>query len=130
MFRQLNILLLIQFLCIGAAAQLPPDSIAIIKHRLSNTQADSSRFITLMDLSQGYRFSNIDSALYYTNEALVLSRTMHNVANEANALSQLGYILLETGDLPASLQFQMEALHLLEKFSDPVVRAFTLNRIG
>jgi len=83
-----------------------------------------------MDLSQGYRFSNIDSALYYTNRALALSRAMQSVANEATALSQLGYILLETGDIPASLQYQMEALHLSEKFSDPVVRGFTLNRIG
>src|SRR5689334_5586772 len=121
MFRQLYIFLLLQFICSCLWAQLPPDSIAAIKQRLNHAQADSSRFSACMDLSQGYRFSNIDSALYYTNTALALSRAMKSVANEATALSQLGYILLETGDIPASLQYQMEALHLSEKFSDPVV---------
>jgi len=130
MFRQLYIFLLLQFICFCLRAQLPPDSIAAIKQRLNNAQADSSRFSACMDLSQGYRFSNIDSALYYTNRALALSRAMKSVTNEATALSQLGYILLETGDIPASLQYQMDALHLSEKFSDPVVRGFTLNRIG
>jgi len=83
-----------------------------------------------MDLSQGYRFSNIDSSLHYTDTAIELSRAMNDPAAEANALSQKGFIVLETGDLPLSLQYQMAALHLSEKFSDPVITGFTLNRIG
>jgi two-component system, NtrC family, sensor kinase len=83
-----------------------------------------------MDLSQGYRFSNIDSALLYTDRAIELSQTMNDPAYEANALSQKGFIVLETGDIPLSLQCQLAALRLSEKFSDPVIEGFTLNRIG
>jgi two-component system NtrC family sensor kinase len=130
MIRQIITLLLLQPVWSCIYAQLPPDSIAAIKSRLNNAQTDPSRFNAYMDLSQGYRFSNIDSALVYTDKALELSRIMNSAVNEANALSQKGYILLETGDIPSSLQFQMEALHLSAKFSDPVIQSFTLNRIG
>jgi len=111
-------------------AQLPADSIAAIRSRLKNANTDSATFNALMDLSQGYRFSNIDSAIYYVDRAIELSRSLKNAADEANALSHKGYILLETGDIPASLQFQIDALHLSENFSDPIIQAFTLNRIG
>jgi signal transduction histidine kinase len=83
-----------------------------------------------MDLSQAYRFSNIDSALYYTDQAIQVGRKMNNVAREADGLSQKGFIVLETGDIPQSLQLQLAALRLSEKFSDPVTIGFIINRIG
>ena len=83
-----------------------------------------------MDLSQAYRFSNIDSALYYTDRAIQIGRSMNNPAREADGLSQKGFIVLETGDIPQSLQYQLSALQLSEKFSDPVTVGFIINRIG
>ena len=130
MIKRLAILVLLQCIHAYMYAQLPTDSITAIKNRLNTALADSLRFNIYLDLSKAFRFSNIDSAMYYTDKALDLSKTMNSAANEANALSQKGYILLETGDIPSSLQFQMEALHLAGKFSDPVVQGFTLNRIG
>ena len=111
-------------------AQLPPTEIARIKNRLRDAVPDSSRFNVYIDLSQAYRFSNVDSALYYTDKAIELSRVMDNPADEANALSQKGFIVLETGDIPLSLRYQLAALRLADKFSDPVIEGFTLNRIG
>ena len=110
--------------------QLPPNEITAIKNRLNNTIPDSSRFNIYMNLSLGYRFSNVDSALWYTDKAIDLSRAMNEPALEANALSQKGFIVLETGDIPLSLQCQLAALRLSEKFSDPVIKGLTLNRIG
>jgi signal transduction histidine kinase len=130
MLKRAITLILLLYIYPGIYAQLPADSIAVIKNRLQRAQTDSVKFNAYMDLSQAYRFSNIDSALYYTDKAIGLSRTINNAADVANAVSQKGYILLETGDIPASLQFQIEALHLSEKFSNPVIQAFTLNRIG
>src|SRR6266403_5546905 len=89
--------------------QLPSEQIAGIKNKLHDVLSDSSKFNVYMDLSQGYRFSNIDSALHYTDKAIELSRAMNDPAAEANALSQKGFIVLETGDLPLSLQCQMAA---------------------
>src|ERR1043166_7934367 len=130
MIRKLIIALLFYSLTCYMFGQVPREKIAGIKNRLFNALSDSSRFNIYMDLSQAYRFSNIDSALYYTEKAVELSHVMKDPAAEANALSQKGFIVLETGDLPLSLQYQMAALRLSEKFSDPVINGFTLNRIG
>lgn len=112
------------------SAQVPRDTIEAMKLRVQNATADSSKFAAFMDLSQGYRFSNIDSALYYTNQGLALARAMKNPMNEAFALSLLGYIVLQTGDIPKSLLYQVEALKLSDKFSNPDIEGFALNRIG
>ena len=130
MIRKLIILLLLHIPQCYLFGQLPPEQIILIKNKLHNALPDSSRFNIYMDLSQGYRFSNIDSALLYTDRAIELSQTMNDPAYEANALSQKGFIVLETGDIPLSLQCQLAALRLSEKFSDPVIEGFTLNRIG
>ena len=130
MILKFVILVLLYIMPYYMSGQLPTEQIIAIKNRLQNALPDSSKFNIYMDLSQGYRFSNIDSALSYTDKAIELSRAMNDPAAEANALSQKGFIVLETGDIPLSLQSQLEALRLSEKFSDPVIEGFTLNRIG
>src|ERR1700693_4492798 len=110
MIRKLIIFLLLYNVQCYTFGQLPSEQIAGIKNKLHNSLPDSSKFNVYMDLSQGYRFSNVDSALYYTDRAIELSRAMNDPAAEANALSQKGFIVLETGDLPLSLQFEMTAL--------------------
>jgi signal transduction histidine kinase len=110
--------------------QVPREEIVRINNRLQTALSDSSRFDICMELSQAYRFSNVDSALFYTDKAIELSHIMNSPAAEANAISQKGFIVLETGDIPQSLQYQLAALRLSEKFSDPVIEGFTLNRIG
>src|ERR1051326_5307478 len=130
MIRKLIIALLFYSLPCYMFGQVPREKIAGIKNRLFNALSDSARFNISMDLSQAYRFSNIDSALYYTDEAIRLGRRMNNAAREADGLSQKGFIVLETGDIPQSLQYQLAALQLSEKFSDPVTIGFIINRIG
>src|ERR1051326_8521321 len=110
--------------------QVPREEIMASKNRLQAATSDSARFNISMDLSQAYRFSNIDSALYYTDEAIRLGRRMNNAAREADGLSQKGFIVLEIGDIPQSLKYQLAALQLSEKFSDPVTIGFIINRIG
>src|SRR6476659_10724602 len=101
--------------------QLPREEVVAIRNKLQVATTDSARFKISMDLSQAYRFSNIDSALYYTDRAIEISRVMNDPAKEADGLSQKGFIVLETGDIPQSLQYQLAALRLAEKFSDPVI---------
>jgi signal transduction histidine kinase len=111
-------------------AQVPRQELVLIRNKLQAATSDSARFKISMDLSQAYRFSNIDSALYYTDRAIQVSRVMKDPAKEADGLSQKGFIVLETGDIPQSLQYQLAALQLSEKFSDPVIIGFIINRIG
>jgi len=111
-------------------AQVPRQELVLTRNKLQAATSDSARFKISMDLSQAYRFSNIDSALYYTDRAIEISRVMNDPAKEADGLSQKGFIVLETGDIPQSLQYQLAALRLSEKFSDPVIQGFIINRIG
>src|SRR6185295_7919121 len=110
--------------------QVPREEIVAIRNKLQAATSDSARFSISMDLSQAYRFSNVDSALYYTDQAIQLGHEMNNAAREADGLSQKGFIVLETGDIPQSLQYQLEALRLSEKISDPVTIGFIISRIG
>jgi two-component system NtrC family sensor kinase len=112
------------------SGQVPREEVVAIKDKLQAATSDSARFSISMDLSQAYRFSNVDSALYYTDQAIQLGHAMNNAASEAEGLSQKGFIVLETGDIPQSLQYQLEALRLSEKVSDPVTIGFIINRIG
>lgn len=130
MQRRLIIIVLATVFTCASRAQLPAEEIGRIENALNTAVSDSARYNRYFDLSQAYRFSNVDSALYYAEEAIDLSQKMRDPALEANALSQKGFIVLEMGDIPASLQYQMAALRLSEKFSDPVIQGFTLNRIG
>jgi len=110
--------------------QVPREEVVAIRNKLQAATSDSVRFTISMDLSQAYRFSNIDSALYYTDQAIQMGRKMKNMAREADGLSQKGFIVLETGNIPQSLQYQLVALQLSEKFSDPITIGFIINRIG
>ena len=129
-FRKLFILLLLHHLSFLLPAQIPREDIRGIMHRLSQAQEDTAKFKIYIELSQAYRFSVVDSALLYADKAIDLSRKMNDPASEASGLSQKGFILLEMGNIPFSLQCQLAALRLSEKFSNPEVEAFTLNRIG
>src|SRR5690349_23098240 len=106
MARNLIIHLLLFGFPVYLSGQIPREQIITIENRLQAATSDTERFNANMDLSQAYRFSNIDSALFYTDQAIEVARKMNNVAREADGLSQKGFIVLETGDIPKSLQYQ------------------------
>jgi len=85
--------------------QVPREEVVAIRNKLQAATSDSVRFTISMDLSQACRFSNIDSALYYTDQAIQLGHIMNNPAREADGLSQKGFIVLETGDIPSPCNF-------------------------
>src|SRR6476660_7656255 len=75
--------------------QVPREEVVEMRNKLQAATSDSARFSISMDLSQAYRFSNIDSALYYTDQAIQISQVMNNPAREADGVSQKGFIVLE-----------------------------------
>ncbi|MES1218934.1 MAG: ATP-binding protein [Bacteroidota bacterium] len=113
-------------------AQMQAEQIAAIKNRLNNPSLpDTTRYRIYFDLSQGYRFSNVDSAIDYIDRAIALAQHKQiGDAVVAEAFSQKGFVLLETGDLPLSLQYQFESLGLSQKANAKETEAFSLNRIG
>ena len=110
--------------------QLPPHEITLLRNKLSSTGSDSARINLMIDLSNAYRFSNVDSALTFAGNAIEESKKTGRPVMEGYALSQKGYILLEIGEIPESLQNQFMALSLAEKTKDSYLQAWCLNRIG
>src|SRR5688572_22411750 len=84
--------------------QLPPHEITVLRNKLSSTESDSARISLLIDLSNAYRFSKIDSALTFAENAIEESKRTSQPVMEGYALSQKGYILLDIGEIPQALQ--------------------------
>ena len=91
---------------------------------------DSARLQLFYLLAYGFRFSNIDSSLLYSDVAIDLADKLNNPFIKAHMLSLKGATILEAGKIPESLQFQFEALEISEKNKDTSNVAFALNRIG
>lgn len=110
--------------------QVSVDQIKTFKQRLSSASHDRVRARLALGLAYGYRFSNIDSSLVYTDLAIDIARRLKSKLLEAKILSLKGATLLEAGRLPESLGYQFEALRLAEELNDKNIRGFALNGIG
>jgi signal transduction histidine kinase len=115
---------LIQVTALTAAGQISS------KEKSDSWLKDAALYAKYVNLTKVHRFSDIDSALYYNEKALEISRRMKSIELEAEALSQKGFILLETGDIPQSLQYQLAAFQLIPAFDNPLIQGLILNRIG
>ncbi len=128
-----NILLTISlfgFLSFSSFAQKSNEDISKFKKQLYAESNDSSKLILANKLASGYRFSNVDSSLYYTDMALDYAVKLHLPHERASMLSLKGATVLESGRLPESLQFQFEALNIAQKIKDTGTIAIAFNRIG
>ena len=109
--------------------QSTPDEINAFKQQLLHAKNDSIRMQITFMLANGYRFSDIDSSLFYSDQVITLADKNNLPYIKAAALSLKGATVLEAGKLPESLQFQFEALEISEKLKDTSNIAFAL-KIG
>jgi signal transduction histidine kinase len=110
--------------------QISPQEIARLKKHVSETTSDSARIQLFLEISNGYRFSNIDSALTYAEKGIELSRSIAQPFLEGHAISQRGYIFLEAGEIPKAMQDQFSALAIARNIESQHLEAWTFNRIG
>jgi two-component system, NtrC family, sensor kinase len=115
---------------IQANSQSTPENLKVIKEQLQNATHDTIRGRLNYELAFGYRFSNIDSSLYYTDVAIAYADKLNQPAVKALMLSLKGATVLEAGKLPESLRLQFEAMEIGEQLKDTSNIAFALNRIG
>ncbi len=126
----LPVLLLIILLPVYSLGQINPRQIDSLKSLLAIASSDSARGSLSAELALGYRFSNVDSSLFYTDISLQYARRANQLKSQALLLSLKGATLLEAGRLPESLQLQFEALKITDEIKDTSTKAFALNRIG
>lgn len=99
-------------------AQISSQEMTHRKDELALATSDTARAAALLYISGGYRFSNIDSALYYINQANLISRKAGWLLGEASALSFKGSIFLESGNIPDALKYLLAALNVADKMPD------------
>lgn len=115
-------------------SQITQQEMPKLKQKLQLATSDTDKVKMLLTISSGYRFSNIDSALYYDDQGLSLSRKSGWVKGEARSLSDKGSIFLESGDIPNALKYMLAAQNIVNKVPDANSRILNLasieNRIG
>jgi signal transduction histidine kinase len=115
---------------LNVLSQNTPEQINAFKKQLLSEKNDSARLQLYIDIANGFRFSNIDSSLYFTDMAIGLAEKLNAPFIKAHMFSLKGATNLEAGKIPESLQLQFDALEISEKVRDTSSVAWILNRIG
>jgi two-component system, NtrC family, sensor kinase len=131
-FMSRHVLLIFIFISFLQRANCQSDASELNNFKISLEHAadDSTRINWLYKLANGYRFSNVDSALFYSDRMIELSKKTQNHDRLAWALSLKGATLLESGNLPGSLELQIESLNLSEELNDQALKGLIINRMG
>jgi signal transduction histidine kinase len=114
--RQVKILIIGMLSCLLAESSFSqPWFTDSLRRQLSLAGSDTSRVLILADLCFYYRNTNVDSSLYYGQEALELSRKTKFVRGEAETLVRLGLSYREKGNLPKSLELLFRAMNISQE---------------
>ncbi len=79
-----------------------------------NAKNDTLKLMHAGNLADLYTEIKPDSALYYAEQELEIARALNYKLNESYALQQMGYALMNIGNLPRSLQVYLLALNIAE----------------
>ena len=111
--------------------QLQYTNFDIYKSLLFNfNQPDTVRALTMSQICNLYTNNNSDSALFYGQKALDLSRQIKFPKGEANALVDLALAIYFMGDYPRSMEMCLKAQQISEKYNFIFLKATAYDHIG
>jgi two-component system, NtrC family, sensor kinase len=79
---------------------------------------DTDKFLILSGLVDPYKNVNVDSGVYYAQQALLLSKKIDEIDLEGWALDNYGYALFNAGNYPDALEAHLKALKQFQKNDD------------
>lgn len=126
--KVVKILFLLLLFAFNAGAQ--NKFVDSLKQQLPDLKEDTTGALLLADLCYYFRYTNVDSSLYYGNAAISLCKKLKFLRGEADALNKMGLAYREKGDLPKSLEFQFKALQISSDNNYIIVKANCLRRIA
>ena len=85
-----------------------------LKREIAVSGNDTIRLIRLRNMARVYSEINPDSAYSYAEKLLTLSHALDLKLDEANALREMGYALMNMGNYPRSLQTILSAIKIAE----------------
>jgi len=104
----------ILFFAVAGLATAQQYSIDSLKKVITITDNDTLKLAILRNIARAYSEINPDSALNYTEKSLNIARSLNLKLEEANALREMGYALMNMGNYPRSLQTVLSALAIAE----------------
>jgi two-component system, NtrC family, sensor kinase len=85
-----------------------------LKSEIGFSENDTIKLVRLRNMARIYSEINADSALFYAEKTLTIARKLNLKLDEANALREMGYALMNMGNYPRSLQTSLSALKIAE----------------
>ncbi|OGX89089.1 hypothetical protein BEN47_08160 [Hymenobacter lapidarius] len=101
-----------------------------LRRAVAQAPADSGRVLLLLQLAYSYRASRPDSTVRLAQRALAVARRVGFGKGEGRALSMLGAVQRERGQLPEAFATQLQALQLCRELPDAEGEASSLNALG
>jgi len=101
-----------------------------LKNELSMVKTDTSRVLIMANLTEGYRGSKPDSAIFYAQQALQLTKKIQFPRGEVLALLGISVVMRELGNLPKALDVAMKAQKIAADHHYVYEEAFSLVRIA
>jgi signal transduction histidine kinase len=109
--KKLNLFLFLGLPILAVAQQSTLDD---LKRQLANAQNDSGRYRIYGRLSDFYIEKKIDSALFFVEQCLLLSRKNKKKLNEASSLNGKGLCLRHMGLYPEAFQCYLEGFEIAQ----------------
>ena len=106
-----------------AHAQRSIDSLTKL---LAHSVEDTNKVLVLIELCGYYQFSDSDTALVLSEEAIQLARKIKYAKGEIRAICRQGEVRHLRGELPLALESEMTAIQLSQKHNYPDVEAESL----
>jgi two-component system, NtrC family, sensor kinase len=85
-----------------------------LRHEIEIAKNDTTKIVLFSTITEAYAETKPDSSVYFAEQQLMLARKLNLKLNEADALAQMGYALLNMGNYPRSLQTLLSALAIAE----------------
>lgn len=121
LFIKISLLLLLPGF---AKAQYSEKNLDSLHFALKNAANDTVRMDAYFRLGLFYNEINLDSSLFYLNQSIPIAQKLKLKINEASALDNKGYMLMQLGNYPKSLESSLQALKIAE---DPASEKYTWN---
>lgn len=126
-------LLLAIFLCVCAGSELfaqKQNNLDSLKLLLKENLHDTDRVEVLYELCFEFKRQNLDSAMYYGQEALSLSKKINYNTGIAISYNNLAGVMRDRGDFKTALEYFLLSSTYYEKGKNSKGLASVLNNIG
>ena len=131
--KRMLLLNLISFFTCYLSAQVSVKSFNNIdsaKQVLKSMPEDTSRVKLLQGFFNYYNESKLDSALYYTDEALRISQQLNYTWGIGRCYGNISHINIGLGNYNTALEYGLKCLRIFENLDYPDELAISYNRLG